>query len=305
MHPFLAPDFHIRWSTLTPEHIEPDIRHALDLSKMNIEAICSQDLTTATYHSTFVALEQATEVLGRGWGRLQHLDSVNDNPAQREGLNKMLPEVSDFYSSIPLNARLWHAIKSVAASPAVASLTPVQQRFVGETLADFQQAGADLPPAQKLRIAAIDAELSKLTQSYAEHVLDSTNAWELIVDEEAKLAGLPDSTKAAAAANARAKAATAQAANQTTGDDTKTSAQGPTWRFTLHAPSMVPVMQHLHDDAIRHHAVEEASRRSRRRIQRPRHALRGQPRLAAGPGERVLVAQEAGHRRRVPPLSVW
>ena len=261
MYPFLAPDFHIRWSTLTPEHIEPDIRHALDLSKKNIEAIGSQDLTTATYHSTFVALEQATEVLGRGWGRLQHLDSVNDNPAQREGLNKMLPEVSDFYSSIPLNARLWHAVKTVAASPAIALLTPVQQRFVAETLADFRQAGADLAATQKLRIAAIDAELSKLTQAYAEHVLDSTNAWELIIDDEAKLAGLPDSTKAAAAANARAKAVTTEAATHTTtGDDNRPPPQSPTWRFTLHAPSMVPVMQHLHDDSIRRQMWEASTK---------------------------------------------
>ena len=252
MHPFLAPDFHVRWSTLTAEHIEPDIRHALELSKHNIEAICAQDLTSATYSSTFLALEQATEVLGRGWGRLQHLDAVNDHPAQREALNKMLPEVSDFYSSIPLNPRLWHAIKSVGDSPAIAALTPVQQRFVAETLADFQQAGADLPREQKHRIGAIDAELSQLTQAYTEHVLDSTNAWELIIDDEAKLAGLPDSAKAAAAASARAKAAAnASATTDNGGDDHGAPPLAPTWRFTLHAPSMVPVMQHLHDDAIR------------------------------------------------------
>nr|KAB2641487.1 MAG: M3 family metallopeptidase [Verrucomicrobiota bacterium] len=263
MHPFLAPAFHVRWSTLTPEHIEPDIRHALAQSKQNIAAICTQDLTTATYSSTFLALEQATEVLGRGWGRLQHLDAVNDHAAQREALNTMLPEVSDFYSSIPLNARLWQVIKSVGSSPAIAALSPVQQRFVGETLADFQQAGADLPQEQKHRIGAIDAELSKLTQAYAEHVLDSTNAWELIIDDEAKLAGLPDSAKAAAAANARAKAAANESAAtqqaQNHDDGHRPPLQGPTWRFTLHAPSMLPVMQHLRDDAIRRQMWEAST----------------------------------------------
>jgi len=263
MHPFLAPDFHIRWSTLTPEHIEPDIRHALALSKQNIAAICAQDPATATYAETFLALEKATEVLGRGWGRLQHLDAVNDNPAQREALNKMLPEVSDFYSSIPLNARLWEVIESVAASPAIAELTPVQQRFVGETLADFRQAGADLPPEQKQRIAAIDAELSKLTQAYAEHVLDSTNAWELIIDDETILAGLPTSAKAAAAANARANARSAGVPPaSSTGEEPEIaeSTALPTWRFTLHAPSMVPVMQHLNDEAIRRQMWEASTR---------------------------------------------
>lgn len=265
MHPFLAPDFLVRWSTLTPEHIETDIRHALELSKGNIEAIRAQDLTTATYDSTFLALEQATEVLGRGWGRLQHLDSVNDNPAQREALNKMLPEVSDFYSSIPLDARLWHVIESVAASPAIAALPAVKQRFVQETLADFRQAGADLPPERKQRVAAIDAELSKLTQAYAEHVLDSTNAWELIIDDEAKLAGLPDSAKAAAASNARAKAAANESAAteeapHNGSDGHRPPPQHSTWRFTLHAPSMLPVMQHLRDDAIRRQIWEASTR---------------------------------------------
>ncbi|MCF7732863.1 MAG: M3 family metallopeptidase [Akkermansiaceae bacterium] len=234
MHPFLSPDFHVRWSTLTAENIEPDLRHALALARQAIETICAQDPAAATYDSSFLALEKATETLGRGWGRLQHLDSVNDYPAQREALNRMLPEISDFFASIPLNPRLWAALKTVGENPEILTLGPVQQRFVAETLADFRQAGADLPPAEKQRIAEIDAELSQLTQRYSEHVLDATNAWDLVITDETLLAGLPASALAAAAANARAK-----------------DLPAPAWRFTLQAPSMLPVMQHLHDDSIR------------------------------------------------------
>jgi oligopeptidase A len=243
MHPFLSPDFHIRWSTLVPEAVEPDIRHALDLAKAAIDTICGQDPAKATYDSTFLALENATEPLGHGWGRLNHLDSVSDNPAQREALNKMLPEVSDFYSSIPLNERLWNVLKTVGKSPEVAKLDPVRKRFVEETVADFRQSGADLPPERKQRIAEIEAELSKLTKQYAEHVLDSTNAWELVITDVTKLDGLPDSAKAAAAANARAK-----------------NHDAPAWRFTLQFPSMFPLMQHLHDDGIRRQAWEASSK---------------------------------------------
>lgn len=112
-HPFLSPDFHVRWSELVPEAIEPDIRRALERAEEAIEEICGQDVSKATYESTFGALEEATEELGRGWGRLNHLDSVANDPKQREGLNRMLPEVSDFYSSIPLNERLWSVLKAV------------------------------------------------------------------------------------------------------------------------------------------------------------------------------------------------
>ena len=246
MHPFLAPDFHVRWSKLVPEAIESDISHALELSKTAIEAICAQDPATATYESTFLAFENATEELGHGWGRLHHLDSVCDNPAQREALNKMLPAVTDFYSSLPLNQRLWSMLKTAGESSQIDALDPVRKRFVEETLADFRQSGADLPPDQKERIAAIEAELSKLTKQYAEHVLDSTNAWEMVITDESKLAGLPDSAKAGAAANARAKGLATD--------------ESPAWRFTLQQPSITPVMQHLHDDSIRRQAWEGSSK---------------------------------------------
>ena len=246
MHPFLAPDFHVRWSSLVPEAIEPDIQYALEMSQKAIDEICAQDPAAATYESTFHAFEAATEELGRGWGRLYHLDSVCDNPAQREGLNKMLPAVTDFYSSLPLNEKLWAILKTYGEGPQVAKLDAVKRRFVEETLEDFRQSGADLPPDQKSRIAAIEAELSKLTKQYAERVLDSTNAWELVITDESQLAGLPESAKAGAAANARAKGVAT--------DD------APAWRFTLQFPSMYPIMQHLHDDGIRRQVWEASSR---------------------------------------------
>jgi len=243
MHPFLADDFHIRWSTLVPEAVEADIHHAIALAQEKIQAICDQDPASASYESTFLALEEATEALNRGWGRLNHLDSVSDHPSQREALNRMLPAVTDFYSSIPLNESLWQVIKGFGESEVVKSLVPIQQRFVQETMADFRESGADLPKAQKDRVAAIASELSKLTKQYAEHVLDATNAWELVVTNEAQLDGLPGSAKAAAAANAKAK-----------------GLADPAWRFTLQFPSMYPLMQHVHDESIRRQVWEASSR---------------------------------------------
>lgn len=246
MHPFLDEGFHVRWSTLVPEAVEPDIRHALDSAKSAIQAICDQDPAQADYNSTFGALEEAGEALERGWGRLQHLDSVRDEPAQREALNKMLPEVSDFHSSIPLNAGLWTILRAYGQSAAVDQLDPVRKRHVEETMLDFIQAGADLPTDKKERVAEVQAELSKLTKRFAEHVLDSTNAWELVIEDESKLAGLPDSAKAAALANAKAKGLGSE--------------DQPVWRFTLQFPSMFPIMQHLDDDDIRRQVWEASGK---------------------------------------------
>ncbi len=241
MHPFLSPDFHIRWSALTSETIEPSIRQALAEAGEAIEKICSQNPAQATYASSFVALENATESLSHGWGRLNHLDSVSDNAAQREGLNKMLPEVTDFHSSLSLNPRLFNVLNTVAESDAVKDLPPIHRRHIEETIEDFKNSGAALPDDKKARIAAIDAELSKLTKKYSEHVLDSTNAWELVIDDKSRLAGLPASAIAGAAANAKAK-----------------GHPDGTYRFTLQFPSMYPIMQHAEDPELRK-TVWEAS----------------------------------------------
>jgi oligopeptidase A len=246
MHPFHDSAFAVRWSTLVPEAVEADVRLGIDEAKSKIDAITSQDLTLLTYENTYHALEQATKTLNRAWGRLNHLDSVADEPAQRAALNKMLPEVSEFYSSIPLREDLWKVLKAYGESASVSSLPEIQRRHLEETMLDFVQDGADLPADPKARIAEIDAELSQLTKSYAEHVLDSTNAWELLVVDKQRLAGLPESAVAAAAANARAKG--------------HGSEEQPVWRFTLQQPSMFPVMQYADDDSLRHEFWQSAGK---------------------------------------------
>ena len=105
---------------------------------------------------------------------------------------------------MPLNPRLWTVLKAAASCDWVKSLSPVRQRFIQETLADFRESGADLPDDVKPEYAEIEAQLSLKTKKFAENVLDSTNAWELIVEDEAELSGLPDSAKEAARLDALA-----------------------------------------------------------------------------------------------------
>lgn len=232
-HPFIADDYHIKWSTLTPGHIEPDIDAALAASEKNLEAIRRLDAAEATYENTFAALETATEDLARAWGRINHLDSVANSDELRAGLNAVLPRVTAFFSSIPLDAAIWAKLKAFSESPAVDGLDATRRRFVEETCAEFILAGADLPEERKKRVAEIQSRLSEITQKYSENVLDSTNAWELVVEDQSRLAGLPDSAVAAAAEDASAKG------------------HGGKWRFTLQHPSMAPVLQHADDDSLR------------------------------------------------------
>ncbi len=236
-HPFLAPDFAIRWSQLTPATVAPDIGVALAQAQRNLDGIAAQDPAAVTFASTVEALERACDELNRAWGLVGHLNSVADSPALREAYNAMLPAVSEFYARIPLNEKLWAALRAFAATPEALALTGVRKRLFEETMADFRQAGAELPPEKKARLEKVESELSQLCQKYSENVLDSTNAWELIVDDEAKLAGLPVHAKEAARRNALAKGHGSEAQ--------------PKWRFTLHMPSLEPFMTYVDDAALR------------------------------------------------------
>ena len=232
-NPFLAQDFKIKWPSLTPDHIKTDVTKAIETSKANIDAIKAIAPNETIFENTFGALESATDDLDRSWGRVNHLDSVANSDELREALNEMLPVVSEFSSSISLDDDLWRVLKSYSESDAVASLTEIQQRFVQETCDDFKAAGADLDADSKKRMFEINSELAKVTQKFGENVLDSTNAWELYVEDEAELAGLPESAKIGAAEDAKSKGKESQ------------------WRFTQQFPSMYPVMQYAESTNLR------------------------------------------------------
>lgn len=235
---FLDPAFLPDWSRLTPERAEPDIRQALQHARLQLATYRAQDHATLNYASALLGLEAATRELDVAWGLVAHLDSVLNSPALRKAYNALLPEVTAFYSSIPLDAGIWAILKAYAALPEAQQLTGVKRRFLDETLAGFIDSGADLQPAAKERLAAIHAQLAEVTQKYSENVLDSTNAWELVIEDEARLIGLPESARAAARQSATNKGL----------------AHG--WRFTLHAPSLFPILMYAEDVALRRQAWE-------------------------------------------------
>ncbi len=231
-NPFLDPTFAIRWSQLSPDLIAPAIDTALTRAQAALDAIATRGLASLTYENTFLALERATEELNQAWGKVTHLQSVADSPALREAHNAMLPRVSAFFARVPLNAELWSRLSTFAATPAAHALTGIHRRFLDETVKDFQQAGAGLPPEKRTRLEALQTELAQITQKYSENVLDATNAWQLVVSDEARLAGLPAHAKAAARRSAEAKGLAG-------------------WRFTLHQPSLEPFLTYLDDAALR------------------------------------------------------
>ena len=238
--PFLDDAFKICWSQLTPDQVAPDISAALEGAKLNIAALAQPvaEGEELTFENTLRALEDADETLSEAWGKVSHLDSVNNSDELRAAYNEMLPAVSEFSASIPLDAGLWARVEAYSETGDATALSGAKKRLLEETLKDFRENGADLPTDKKARLEEIIAELAQVTQKYSENVLDSTNAWELIIEDEAKLAGLPSTPKAAAAADAEA--------NDHAGK----------WRLTLKITSMLPVLEHADDAGLRQQVWE-------------------------------------------------
>ena len=236
-HPFLQLSGNPDWKSLKPNHIRGDITEALEAAEKNLQKIRDLQPEETTFANTVKALEGAPHELSFAWGLVTHLDSVCNSPELREVHNEMLPAVSAFFAKISLDPKLWNSLQAFSKKEEANSLNSIDKRLLDETMRDFQEAGADLQDDKRSRLEAISQELAKLTQKFSEQVLDATNEWKIVVKDEDKLKGLPESAKEAAR----------QTAIEKLGEDEGKDA----WVFTLHTPSMLPVLQYLEDDDIR------------------------------------------------------
>ena len=230
-NPLLNLSFRIPFDQIRAEHVRPAVAELLGDARQRVDRLAA-DPRARTFDNTLTALDAATEPLDEAMAVVRHLESVATYPELREVYNAVQPEVSAFYSGIPLHAGLWQAIKSYSETEEARGLAGPRRRFLTKTIDSFRRHGADLDAAGKARLEAIDIELSTVTTKFSQNVLDATNAFELTIAEEAGLAGLPPSAVAAARASAEQK-----------------GLEG--WRFTLQAPSYTPVMTYLDDAAIR------------------------------------------------------
>lgn len=223
-NPLLSGATPIPFHEIAPEHVIPAFREALARAQAGLDAVIALQ-GERTYENTIRALDGVGERLTRTIRPVTHLTAVMSSPELRAAYETVLPEVSAYYARIPLNPALWDAVKAYAATDEARALTGVRRRHVDKLVRSFVRAGADLPPEQKARIEALRVEMSRLSTEFANHVLDATNAWDLVLTDEADLEGLPASARTQARAAAQAK-----------------GVEG--WRFTLQVPSYQPFMQY-------------------------------------------------------------
>jgi len=228
-NPLLTVALDVPFDRIAPQHIQPAITELLARSEAALDAI---ETAPRTYAETLGALETATEQLELSMSIVEHLESVATTPELRDAYNAVVPIVSAFWSGVALRDGLYRALVELSATPEASQLEPTRKRLLTKTLADFRRQGAQLPAEHKEKLKEIDRELSLVTTRFSQNVLDATNAFELLLEDEARLLGLPESAKVAARESAEAK-----------------SKAG--YRFTLQAPSVQAVLTYADDRELR------------------------------------------------------
>ena len=231
MNPLLDFSALPRFSQIKPEHVIPAIDQLLAENKALVDALAAA--ADAPTWSTFVQpMEDANERLSRAWGPVSHLNSVMNSAELREAYNACLPKITQYYAEMSQNLALFAKFKALKVSMGYVLLNPAQKKIIDNELRGFRLGGAELPEDQKPRFLEIQEALARQSAKFEENLLDATNAFSLLITDAADLAGLPDDV--------------IQAAHEAATRDGNSG-----WKFTLHAPSYMPIMQYADKRELR------------------------------------------------------
>jgi oligopeptidase A len=212
---------------IRPEHVAPAVDALLLESNAALEAVTAPAFP-AEWNAIARVLDVATEKLGRAWGAVSHLNSVADTPELRAAYNEALPRVTEFWTRLGADERLYDKYKAV--DPAM--LNDEQRQAHKNALRNFVLGGAELQGAARERYAQIQERQAELTQKFSENALDATDAFAYYATA-AELDGLPEDVKQAALAAARGE-----------------GREG--YKLTLKMPCYLPVMQFARSSELRH-----------------------------------------------------
>ncbi len=226
--PFELPPF----SEIKEDHFVEAIDQALEEARLEVKNII-ENSEEATFENVIEALEQSGEKLSRNASILFNLNSAETNDEIQKIAQDISPKLAAFDSEVKQNEDLFKKVKTVHDQHEELGLDPEQKKLLHNTYQDFVRRGVELEGADKDRFKEISIELSKLSLKFSENVLAETNAFELIIEDEADLSGLPKDVIDRAAQLAIQKGHTGK------------------WIFTLQAPSYIPFMEYADHRGLR------------------------------------------------------
>jgi oligopeptidase A len=223
-----------RYEDIRNEHITPAIDELLRDCRTVINTV-KHESTPPNWQDFVQPMVDVNERLSRAWGQVSHLNAVMNSPELREIYNANLPRITQYYAELSQDPVLFEKFKQLRANPEFNNLNQARKKVVENQLRDFRLGGAELLPEDKARFMQIQEELSALSAKFSDNLLDATNAFFLFIEDREQLAGIPDDVL--------------QAAREAAEKDPAITVPG--WKFTLHAPSYLPVMQYADNRSLR------------------------------------------------------
>jgi oligopeptidase A len=209
-----------------PQHVGPAVDSLLAAAEQALQTVTQPEFPSR-WEEIAKVLDAATEELGRAWGVVSHLNGVADTPELRAAYNESLPKVTDFWTRLGSDERLYAKYKAIDP----ATLNAEQRQAHKNAMRNFVLGGAELTGVARERFAAIQERQAELAQKFSEHALDATDAFAYYAGED-EIAGVPPDVLQAARAAAQA-------------------AGNEGYKLTLKMPSYLPVMQFAHSSALR------------------------------------------------------
>ena len=214
------------------EHYEPAFLKGIEEQKQNIEAIIESP-EVPTFENTIVALDNSAPILDRVSAIFFNMTDAETTDSLTELSIKLAPVLSEHEDNISLNQTLFKRINDVYQQKDSLNLTIEQQRLLDKTYKSFVRSGANLDTKQQARLREINKELSTLGITFSNNVLNENNAFQLFVDKQEDLAGLPEWFCQSAA------------------EEAKAAGQPGKWLFTLHNASRLPFLQYSENRPLR------------------------------------------------------
>ena len=224
--PFQVPPF----DQIKMEHYKPAFLQGMEEQQKEIDAIVNNP-EPATFQNTIAALDQSGTLLRKVSTVFYGLKSANTNDEMDALSRELSPLQSKHSDDIALNEKLFARIKAVYENPG--NLDKEQKKLLEETYKDFVRGGANLDADSQKKLRELNSEISMLQLTFGQNMQKETNAFQLIVDKEEDLAGLPQNLIASAAETA------------------KEAGMEGKWIFTLHNPSVMPFLQYADNRDLR------------------------------------------------------
>ena len=198
--PYDTPPF----NKIKNEHYEPAIEKGIAEHQAEINKIV-MIRAVPTFENTIVPMEESGKLLSRVTSVFFNLLSSESNDEMMEIAQRIQPKLSEHSNSITLNEGLFQKVKAVYDKRLESNLTPEQIRLVEKTYRGFENSGATLVGKDRDTYKELSTKLSQLTLDFGQNALKESNKFEMLLTDEADLAGLPQMVKDAAAAKAKAK----------------------------------------------------------------------------------------------------